>query len=411
MMYMVERGSLMGTGHLKFFVTTRNRATKAARPVADAEIEIISDGNIVYKLCTDISGQAGPVSFEMPLPGSPYSFCDVSLTANNFAGIRVNRVKIFPNETALLPIILVPKHGRKIFIDEPPHRLEKNEQRKREFPKEFTGVSREIIIPDRIIIHKGKPDENARNVAVVFRDYLKNVCAHETFPTWPQSALEAIIYTQASFVLNRIYSGWYGQAGFDITCDGYYDQEFIHGGQTYEKIDTLVDRIFNRYVRREGFREPFFDDRGGWYLQAVKLAEQGRNALEILRAFFPRDLQIVETLNIAGAEEQYPGHILREGMKGEYVKDLQRLLNGIAEIYPGIPAIHDDGYFGPETTAAVKAFLQNETGVVDKAGWYKICFAYPRKRNAPESTGAGVNMRDVLALSLISKMGRNRNFL
>jgi hypothetical protein len=290
----------------------------------------------------------------------------------------------------------------------PEHRLVKNETRNREASVEFTGVSRDVTIPDKIIVHTGKPDEDGRNIAVGFRDYLKNVCAREAYPGWPQSALEAVVYAQASLALNRIYSGWYRQRGFDITDDGACDQEYIHGGHTYEKIDALVDRIFNRYIRREGLREPFFDARGDWYPQAVKLAEQGRNALEILRTFLPRDIQIVETLNITGVEEQYPGHILHEGMSGEYVKDLQRLLNGIAEFYPGIPAINDDGYFGPETTAAVKAFLQSESGTVDKPAWYKICYAYPRKRNAPESTGAGANLRDILALTMISKIRRNR---
>ena len=38
-------------------------------------------------------------------------------------------------------------------------------------------------IPQRITVHLGAPDSNARNVTVNFVDYVKNVASSEIYPT------------------------------------------------------------------------------------------------------------------------------------------------------------------------------------------------------------------------------------
>ena len=49
------------------------------------------------------------------------------------------------------------------------------------------------FIPERITVHLGPPDSNARNVTVSFVDYVKNVASSEIYPTWEESALRANI--------------------------------------------------------------------------------------------------------------------------------------------------------------------------------------------------------------------------
>ena len=115
-------------------------------------------------------------------------------------------------------------------------------------------------IPEVITVHLGRPDSNARNVTVPFRDYIKNVAASEIYPTWPESALRANIYVQITYALNRIYTEWYRSRGydFDITNSTAFDQAFTYGRDTFETTDRIVDEIFDEYIRRQGSIEPLF---------------------------------------------------------------------------------------------------------------------------------------------------------
>ncbi|MEG1994544.1 MAG: SpoIID/LytB domain-containing protein, partial [Oscillospiraceae bacterium] len=103
------------------------------------------------------------------------------------------------------------------------------------------------VIPSQITVHLGKPDSPAPNVQVSFSDYIKNVASSEIYPTWPESSLRANIYSQISFALNRIYTGWYRNKGydFDITNSTQYDQAYVDGRNIFENISQIVDEIFN----------------------------------------------------------------------------------------------------------------------------------------------------------------------
>ena len=100
----------------------------------------------------------------------------------------------------------------------------------------------EPFIPETIIVHLGRPDEDARNVTVSFPDYVKNVASSEIFPNWPENALRANIYTIVTFALNRVYTEWYRSKGydFDITDSTQYDQKFIFGREVFENISNIV---------------------------------------------------------------------------------------------------------------------------------------------------------------------------
>jgi peptidoglycan hydrolase-like protein with peptidoglycan-binding domain len=182
---------------------------------------------------------------------------------------------------------------------------------------------------------------------------------------------------------------------------------FVEGGQIFATIDRMVDQIFNRYIRREGHLEPFFaeycDGRraqcpGLWQWTTVTLAQQGRNALQILRHFYPNDVQIVETDNIGGVEESWPGFVLRPGMSGPAVLRLQNWLNRIRVNFPAIPQITNvSGVYGPQTEAAVRAFQSIRTlgnftpnGITDRATWYAISRAYSAVKRLGELTSEGI---------------------
>jgi peptidoglycan hydrolase-like protein with peptidoglycan-binding domain len=58
----------------------------------------------------------------------------------------------------------------------------------------------------------------------------------------------------------------------------------------------------------------------------------------------------------------YPGRALEAGSRGESVRLVQRRLNALAAVNPSLPALTEDGSFGPATRAAVVA-LQRLAGL------------------------------------------------
>ena len=118
-----------------------------------------------------------------------------------------------------------------------------------------------VTVPEYITVHLGDPnDASAPNVRVPFIDYIKNVASSEIYPTWPDTALRANIYAQVTFALNRIYTEWYRSRGydFDITNSTRYDQKYIDGREIFAPVSRIVDDLFNDYVVRQGFVQPFF---------------------------------------------------------------------------------------------------------------------------------------------------------
>ena len=69
-------------------------------------------------------------------------------------------------------------------------------------------ILRQVVIPETITVHLGRPAASARNVTVSFQHYIANVASSEVYPTWPENALRANIHAQISLALNRIYTEW-----------------------------------------------------------------------------------------------------------------------------------------------------------------------------------------------------------
>lgn len=116
------------------------------------------------------------------------------------------------------------------------------------------------VIPETITVHLGLPSSNAENVTVSFPDYIKNVASSEIYPTWPTASLYANIYVQITFAMNRVYTEFYRSQGYsyDITSSTTIDQAFIYGRDVFENISQIVDEIFNSYIIRRGYIEPYF---------------------------------------------------------------------------------------------------------------------------------------------------------
>lgn len=266
------------------------------------------------------------------------------------------------------------------------------------------------VIPENITVHLGAPGSDAQNVTVNFIDYIKNVASSEIYPTWPENALRANIYAIISFALNRIYTEWYPARGynFDITNSTQFDQAFVPNREIYDNISAIVDEIFNDYVVRQGTIQPLFTAfcngttsqcAGLSQWGTVSLAEQGFTPYRILQNYYGNDINIVENAPVGDSGESYPGVPLETGDRGNNVQILQIQLNRIRQNYPAIPEItNPNGTFGIETENAVRKFQEvfslPQTGIVDKATWYRIKQYYNGVKSLAELTSEGITLEE-----------------
>ena len=397
----------MGLGYL----TVTARMGDDAIPVAGALVTVRDKrGEILYQVHTDENGNTG--TFSLPAPDkeftlspeyarSSYASYDVEIAKAGYNTINVHDAQVYDTIESIQPFRMMPDppgadpETEHIFIPPPAvlNPLGQSGQVGAIGAGPRRALNPDVVIPDFITVRLGRPnDTSARNVRVRFIDYIKNVTSSEIFPTWPVNSLISNIHAIVSFTLNRVYSEWYPSRGFNfnITNTTQYDQMFIYGRDIFRNISDLVDRYFNTYARRFGFRNPFFTSycngttarcNGLSQWGTVTLANQGRNPLQILHNFYPRDLELVVSNNIGGIPDSFPGADLRAGSTGDAVARVQFLLNRIRLNFPLIPVITQvNGVYGADTEAAVRAFQRSfnmtQDGVVGRATWNRITQIY-----------------------------------
>lgn len=266
-------------------------------------------------------------------------------------------------------------------------------------------------IPENIVVHLGAPDSEAMNVTVSFQNYIKNVASSEIYPTWPEEAIKANVLAQISVALNRVYTGFYRNAGrnFDITSSPAYDQTFVYQRDIYDNVSEIVDEIFNSYIRRIGTVEPLFAAfcdgveircEGLTQWGSVDLANQGLNYEQILKNFYGDDIEIVRNVPVENITLAAPLTPLREGDTGPFVELLQTRLNRISGNFPGIPKISPaDGFFDTSTTNAVIKFQEVfdllPDGIVGRATWNRINYIYNSVKKLYSISSEGLKLSEL----------------
>ncbi len=378
-----------------------------AQPVSNAKVQIIGKNtNIV--LFTNESGQTEKIELDAPNVNlslneqnevQPFSTYTVIVSKENLQTARYEGVEIYPKEVAIQDIYLTNESetlvNEEIVQIDPPTLWGKypqtltNEEQGDENTSSF--VLPRVVIPKNIIVHDGIPsNKNANNYNVEFTDYIKNVACSEIYSTWPIESIRANVIAIISFTLNRIYTEWYLSKGYDftITSTTTYDQKYTRGRTIYESISNVVDEIFNNYIKTGNETYPILahyqatTSEAGYLSQwgSKYLADQGFKAIDILKYYYGNiNLATAPTTEIY--PYSYPGTPLEEGDCSNEVQILQNQLNYIRGSYPIIKKIENtDGYFGKDTTVAVKTFQSifslAATGVVNKATWYKISYIY-----------------------------------
>lgn len=405
------------------YLLIQARTAHDAVPLSGVQVKIQGEqGETLYDLVTDENGETRKVPLEtldksfsqnQYYAGVPYKSYNVLGQKGGFDRIYVAQIPIYEGETAVLPLMLVPMEQRqthqgqaRIFVGKPAVAM--REPRSQEGGEADPRIMRQVIIPNPITVHLGAPGSYASNVQVSFPDYVKNVASSEIYPTWPEASLRANIYAIITFALNRIFTEWYRSRGYDydITNSTAYDQYYVYGRPIYDSISRVTDDIFNEYVRRQGQNAPYFTSfcsgstvscQGMSQWGTVTLAENGYTPLQILRNYYPNDVEIAETQAIANVPSSYPGTALRVGSTGLDVQTIQTYLNRIRRNYPAIPVITDrEGTFGESTKAAVTKFQSifglAADGIVGKATWYKISMLYTAVARLAELDSEGTSL-------------------
>lgn len=389
-------------------------STLDSRPIAEARISVSYTGvpeQTLEQVTTDSSGQSEVLTLDAPPEEwsldpdnerQPYSEYTLDISAPGFEPVSIAGTEILANVKAIQNVRMRPSdtggEEEKVFVipahtlygDYPP-KIAEDEIK----PTNETGeiVLSRVVVPEYIVVHDGSPrDTTATDYYVKYKDYIKNVASSEIYATWPADTIRANVLAIMSFTLNRVYTEWYRNRGYDftITSSTAFDHKWIPERNIYDTISVIVDELFAAYLSRPNVRQPiltqYCDGRRvtcpNWMTQwgSKELGDQGYSPIEILRYFYGDDMYINSAEEISGIPASWPGYTLEEGSSGAKVRQMQEQLNVIAGAYPALPEITADGIYGPATANAVKEFQSvfglPVTGKVDYPTWYKISEIY-----------------------------------
>ena len=408
----------MQKGYLIFELKKDNGVT----PVSNAQVKLINiDGREVNRLLSvnengktnefEIYTKNSDLTFNRSNNEIPYTKVDAEVKFENDKIIYVDDIQVYPNTTSIQEIKLDSRESnyrghkdkknklKKEHIhlkNESPCVFKENENEQYSFLKEDNIIkpiikNGDVYIPEFITVHIGGLNEKGEVLSIPFIDYIKNVCCSSIYPTWREEAIKANVYAITSFTLNRIYTDWYRSKGygFEITSDSKIDQMYVKGRTLFRNICDIVDENFNKCIKIEGFKQPLLakccnkinGERELSRWGSLDLAEEGLDALEILKKYYGDNIRIVDINNINGIIKPISNKQLTIGSQGNDVKFIQKALNLIGKKYLGItPILKEDGKFGSRTQIAVKDFQNifnlKPDGIVGNKTWNKISLVY-----------------------------------
>lgn len=400
----IMENNQVDTGKLQIQVQSSVRNV----PIQDARIQISYTGNptqTIEEVVTDESGQsptldlpAPPVEYSLePGETQPYSEYTLNVSAPGYTSFDISGIEILSTATALQSVYLEPQEpgeqidnlvipAHTLYGDYPPKIPEEEIK-----PMDETGeiVLSRVVVPEYVVVHDGVPsDSTARDYYVRYRDYIKNVASSEIYATWPEDTIRANVLAIMSFTLNRVYTEWYRNKGYDftITSSTAFDHKWIPDRNIFTSISRVVDELFSNYLSRPNVRQPILTQYcdgqrvtcPNWMSQwgSKYLGDQNYSAIEILRYYYGDSMYINTAEEISGIPASWPRYDLDIGASGQKVTQIQDQLNTIADVYSAIPQEPVTGYYDEATKEAVRAFQKvfklPQTGIVDYVTWYKI---------------------------------------
>lgn len=391
-------------GRLRVDVTSMLENT----PIEGAKVSISYTGEpdqVLEELTTDESGQTEavelmtpPIEYSLePSEYQPYSEYNIHVDVPGFESVNVSGSELLADETSIQPVRMIPLTEGEDFerivipahtlFGDYPEKIPEDEVK----PVDETGeiVLSRVVVPEYVVVHDGVPsDSTAANYYVRYRDYIKNVACSEIYSTWPDSTIRANVLAIMSFTLNRVYTEWYRNKGYDftITSSTAFDHKWINGRNLFTNVSQIVDELFGNYLSRPNVKQPILTQYcdgervtcPNWMSQwgSKYLGDRNYSAIQILRYYYGDNMYINTAEEISGVPSSWPGYDLNIGASGAKVRQLQEQLNAIRRGYPAIPAVSVDGIYGEGTQSAVRKFQQvfglPQTGIVDYPTWYRI---------------------------------------
>ncbi|MBS5322766.1 MAG: carboxypeptidase regulatory-like domain-containing protein, partial [Lachnospiraceae bacterium] len=228
------------------------------QPVEDATVTISYSGepdSVIEEVKTDASGMipeitlpAPPLEYSMaPSEYQPYAEYTFRISREGFEDLDISGAEILPDATAIQRAVMNPSTPQNTFEDivipahtlygEYPPKIPEDEIK----PMDTSGeiVLSRVVIPEYVVVHDGVPtNPSAKDYYVRYRDYIKNVASSEIYATWPADTIRANVLAIMSFTLNRVYTEWYRNKGYDftITSSTAFDHKWMYGRNIFESI-------------------------------------------------------------------------------------------------------------------------------------------------------------------------------
>lgn len=262
------------TGRLQINCTTINNI-----PIENVNISIYYEGNPENKLeelstnnigqTENIELEAPPVELSLNMDNivQPYSEYSILAEADGFEPVDISGIEILSGTSAIQNVKMRPQNenmeGQNYVIPahtlygEYPPKIAEAEIKPVNLPGEI--VLSRVVVPEYVVVHDGVPtDSTANDYYVLYRDYIKNVASSEIYATWPYETIRANILAIMSFTMNRVYTEWYRNKGYDftITSSTAYDHKWINNRNIFDSISDVVDEIFNQYLSRPNVKQP-----------------------------------------------------------------------------------------------------------------------------------------------------------
>ena len=258
-------------------ITVRSEADN--RPVENALVRISYTGDpnsVIEEVRTDSSGNTPVLQLKTPPleyslnateEAQPYAEYSMQIEAEDFHSEEIAGTEVLPAILAKQPVLLNPRQSsvadsrvvippHTLFYEYPP-KIQESEIK----PVNETGeiVLSKVVIPEYIVVHDGPVGDNsASNYYVRYRDYIKNVASSEIYATWPEDTIRANVLAIMSFTLNRVYTEFYRNRGYEftITSSTAFDHKWIPERNIYDTISVIVDELFADYLSRPNVKQP-----------------------------------------------------------------------------------------------------------------------------------------------------------
>jgi len=253
------------------------------RPLEGATVNIYSipqggeRSSIVYQnLKTNLSGQVTGLTLDAPdiiyslQPSDirPYSLYSVEVSVDGYETVVIDGTQILPTVEARQNVPIIAKTRCKnsysrqnelVYEIEPhtlygiyPPKIPESSLKPLPPPTGFVVLDN-LVVPEFIVVHDGLPENtSAKNYWIPFKEYIKNIASSEIYSTWPEQTIYANVIAIISFTLNRVFTEWYRNKGynFTITSTTTYDHKFINNRNLFDTINVVVDDIFNTFIKR-----------------------------------------------------------------------------------------------------------------------------------------------------------------